>query len=51
VPQFDGPEPPTPVEPNKPIVTASDVLTPEGVAAMKPRRGRPPQALRPEASA
>jgi len=43
VPQFDGPQPP---EPLRPVVQASDVLT-EG--ALKPRQGRPSQALRPGA--
>ena len=47
VPQFDDPGSPKPLEP---IVTPDDVLTPEGVAAMKPRRGRPVTALRPEAA-
>jgi Glycosyl transferase family 2 len=43
VPQFDDPDPPRPLEP---IVTADDVLTSE-TNVLRPRRGRPSQALRP----
>ena len=46
VPQFDDPQAPKPLEP---IVTPDDVLT-EDAAALKPRRGRPVQALRPGAA-
>ncbi len=46
VPRFDDPDPPRPLEP---IVTADDVLTTDN--ALRPRRGRPPNALRPEVSA
>ena len=45
VPQFDDPDAPKPLEP---IVTSDDVLAPDG-QALRPRRGRPPNALRPEA--
>lgn len=42
VPRFDDPDPPRPLEP---IVTADDVLT-DTPQALRPRRGRPPNALR-----
>lgn len=45
VPQFDDPDAPKPLEP---IVTADDVLT-DTPQAIRPRRGRPANALRPEA--
>jgi hypothetical protein len=46
VPRFDDPDPPRPLEP---IVTADDVLT-EPSNALRPRRGRPANAIRPEAA-
>jgi hypothetical protein len=46
VPRFDDPDPPRPLEP---IVTADDVLT-DTPQALRPRRGRPANAIRPEAA-
>ena len=44
VPRFDDPDAPKPLEP---IVSADDVLTDDPSGALRPRRGRPPQAIRP----